>query len=155
MKVERYNYAEQFGPDPGPLLADIRKMLLTGRFILSEEVSRFESEFARYLGVAQVRGVNSGTDALWIALRALGVAEGDEVITHANAFYATVAAIRHAGGVPILVDAAEDSFLMNESEAAAAITPRTRVLLPVHLYGKPTPMTHLMTLARRRGLAIV
>src|SRR5207237_2656415 len=103
MKVERYNYPQQLGNDPTPLLADIRKMLLTGHFILSEEVSRFESEFARYLGVAQVRGVNSGTDALWIALRARGVAEGDEVITHANAFYASVAAIRHAGCVPVLV----------------------------------------------------
>jgi dTDP-4-amino-4,6-dideoxygalactose transaminase len=155
MRVERYNYAEQFGDNVELLLADIRDMLLSGRYILSQEVASFETEFARYLGIPCVRAVNSGTDALQIALRAVGVGPGDEVITHANTFYATVAAIRHVGATPVLVDADERSFLIDESQACAAITPRTRAILPVHLYGKPTPMLGIVDTARRHGIAII
>src|SRR5439155_22274396 len=128
---------------------------MNGDYILTEPVSRFEREFADYLGASHVRGVNSGTDALLIALQALGVGPGDEVITHANTFYATVAAIRHVGATPVLVDADEESFLINESQVIAAVTDRTRVILPVHLYGKPTPMRGLMDLAARHGLYVV
>src|SRR5438105_13497529 len=128
MNISRYNYRSQFGEHTESLVNEIRRMLLNGDYILTEHVSRFEREFASYLGVSHVRGLNSGTDALLIALRALGVGPGREVITHANTFYATVAAIRHAGGMPVLVDADEDSFLIDECQTAASITQRTRVL---------------------------
>ena len=155
MKVSRYNYRSQFGHNPKVLFADIHEMLLGGQYILTDHVARFECEFGEYLGVRNVRGVNSGTDALLIALQAVGVKPGDEVITHANTFYATVAAIRLAGATPVLVDADEDSFLMDERQVANAITERTRIILPVHLYGKPTPMHLLRTLATRHGLRII
>jgi dTDP-4-amino-4,6-dideoxygalactose transaminase len=99
--------------------------------------------------------VNSGTDALTIALMALGVGPGDEVITQANTFHATVAAIRLAGAAPVLVDADAGSFLIDEHQAASAVTSRTRAIIPVHLYGKPTPMRGLLGLAERTGIAIV
>jgi dTDP-4-amino-4,6-dideoxygalactose transaminase len=155
MKVERYNYKSQFTSDPDPLFREIRDMILNGRYILSKEVSEFESKFACYLGVNHMRGVNTGTDSLVIALRALGVGSGDEVITQANTFHATVAAIRHAGATPVLVDADEQSFLLDQSQVDAAITARTRAIIPVHLYGKPTPMEHLLSLANKRGIAVV
>ncbi|MBI4475501.1 MAG: DegT/DnrJ/EryC1/StrS family aminotransferase [Acidobacteria bacterium] len=155
MRVERYNYRAQFGDVPDPLFAEIREMLLQGRYILSAEVRRFEEEFGDYLGIPHVRGVNSGTDALTISLLALGIGRGDEVITQANTFYATVAAIRLVGATPVLVDADEDTFLINEDQVEAAITSRTRVILPVHLYGKPLRMKKLLRIAQRHGLAIV
>jgi dTDP-4-amino-4,6-dideoxygalactose transaminase len=155
MKIERYNYPDQFGDDAAPLLADLRRLLESGQYILTPEVKRFEEAFARFLGARFVRGVNSGTDALILALLALGVGRGDEVITHANTFHATVAAILFAGATPVLVDACEDSFLMDATQVADAVTHRTRVLLPVHLYGKPTPMVPLLELAKKSGLHVV
>jgi dTDP-4-amino-4,6-dideoxygalactose transaminase len=155
MKVARYDYRSQFGEMSESLFADIREMLLSGQYILTDHVSAFERAFAGYLGVPYVNGVNSGTDALVIALRALDVGVGDEVITQANTFYATVAAIRHAGATPVLVDADEESFLIDESQVSSAITSRTRVILPVHLYGKPTPMRGLLNLAGRKELFII
>jgi dTDP-4-amino-4,6-dideoxygalactose transaminase len=137
------------------LLAEIRQMLIGGQYILTDHVAEFERGFADYLGVPHVRRVNCGTDALLIALKALDVGPGDEVITQANTFHATVAAIRHAKATPVLVDADEESFLIDESQISSAITARTRVILPVHLYGKPTPMRSLSDLARRKGLRVI
>jgi dTDP-4-amino-4,6-dideoxygalactose transaminase len=154
MRVERYNYPHQF-ENAESLFAELTEMIRSGRYILSEEVSRFEKEFAKFVGTARAYGVNTGTDALMIALGALGVGPGSEVITQANTFYATVAAIRHAGATPVLVDADENSFLMDEAQVVSAVTSRTRVILPVHLYGKPTPMAGLMALAQKHGLAVV
>jgi dTDP-4-amino-4,6-dideoxygalactose transaminase len=155
MKIGRYNYPSQFGSDVSRLFAELEAMILSGRYVLTSEVAAFEAAFADYVGAKQVCGVNSGTDALILALLALGVGRGDEVITQANTFNATVAAIRLSGATPVLVDADEASFLIDEAQVAAAITPRTRVILPVHLYGKPTPMAGLQALADRNGLELV
>ena len=155
MRVPRYDYRDQFGDDIDALVADIKAMLLSGDYILTREVVRFEREFAASVGADYAVGLNSGTDALVLALRTLGLSPGDEVITHANTFYATVAAVVLSGATPVLVDADEASFLMDVDQAVAAITPRTRVILPVHLYGKPTPMRRLLDVARRHGLHIV
>ncbi len=155
MKVPRYNYPAQFGSDPMPLLAELGEMILQGHYVLAGEVSEFESAFSRYLGVAHVFGVDCGTDALTIALRAIGVAPGDEVITQANTFHATVAAILLAGATPVLADAEESSFLIDQAQAAAAITRRTRAIIPVHICGKPAPMDTLLRLAGREGLTII
>jgi dTDP-4-amino-4,6-dideoxygalactose transaminase len=155
MKVDRYNYASQFGDELHLITEEIRRMLVTGNYILTEEVSHFEAEFANYLGAGYVQGVNTGTDALIIALLAVGIEPGDEVITQANTFNATVTAIIRAGGKPVLVDAEEASFLINESQVETAVTARTRVILPVHLYGKPTPLNRLLALAEKHDLHLV
>jgi dTDP-4-amino-4,6-dideoxygalactose transaminase len=155
MKVGRYNYPDQFGGDPGALLAQIGEMLLAGRSVLTTEVARFESDLAAMLDVRYVRGVNSGTDALILALRACGVEPGREVITQANTFHATVAAIRLCGARPVLVDAEERGFSLDARQLAAAITPRTAAVIPVHLYGKPAPMRAVMDHVRGRDIVVV
>jgi dTDP-4-amino-4,6-dideoxygalactose transaminase len=155
VRVSRYNYKEQFGDDIATLMDDIRIIVESGKCILSDDVSDFEQRFGEYLGMDCVSGVNSGTDALVIALLALGVGPGDEVITQANTFNATVAAIRLVGAIPVLVDAQEDSFLIDHSQLEPAITARSRVLIPVHLFGKPTRMEEIKAIASRYNLAIV
>jgi len=155
MKVGRYNYAHQLGDDIDPLMADLRAMLVGGRYELTAEVKQFEQQLAQFLGARFVRGVNTGTDALVIALRALGIGRGDEVITQANTFHATVGAIDLVGATPVLVDVDPQTFLIDRAQLRDAIGPRTRVLVPVHLYGKPTPMAEIVALAEERGLFVV
>lgn len=155
MKVGRYNYLHQLGENIDPLMSDLREMLISGRYELTPEVKEFEAQLARYLGAKHVRGVNTGTDALVISLRALGIGPGDEVITQANTFYATVAAIHLVGATPVLADADDQTFLIDKRQLREAIGPKTRALLPVHLYGKPTPMNDVMALAEARGLFVI
>jgi dTDP-4-amino-4,6-dideoxygalactose transaminase len=155
MEVARYDYAAQFGDEIGALLSDIGRMLVGGRYVLTDEVREFEDAFAAYLGASYVYGVGSGTDALILALMALGVRAGDEVITQANTFYATAAAVRLVGAVPVLVDARVDSYLIDDEQICAAVTSRTRAVIPVHLYGKPTPLEALRRFAAARGFEIV
>ena len=155
MKVARYNYAHQLGADIEPLIADLRAMLVGGRYELTAEVKQFEAELAQFLGARFVRGVNTGTDALVVALRALGIGPGDEVITQANTFNATVGAITLVGAEPVLVDVDPETFLIDKQQLSNAIGPRTRVLMPVHLYGKPTPMAEIVALAEAHGLFVI
>jgi dTDP-4-amino-4,6-dideoxygalactose transaminase len=136
-------------------MVELRSMLLQGSYILTREVQDFERAFASYCGCNFARGVNTGTDAILIALRALGIGPGDEVITQANTFHATVAAIELSGATPVLVDAEEESFLMDVSQVPSAITTRTRVIMPVHLYGKPTPMIRLLDIAQRAQVHLI
>jgi dTDP-4-amino-4,6-dideoxygalactose transaminase len=153
--IRRYNYPAQFGEDVQPLLEDMARLLINGPYVLTEEVARFESEFADYLGVRHTRGVNTGTDALVVALLAAGIGRGDEVMTQANTFNATVTAICLSGARPVLVDADEETFLIAESQVESAINRKTRALMPVHLYGKPTPLDRLLTMADRHGLHLI
>src|SRR5256885_10984777 len=155
MKVARYNYAHQLGADIEPLIADLRAMLVGGRYELTAEVKQFEAELAQFLGARFVRGVNTGTEALVVALRALGIGPGDEVITQANTFNATVGAITLVGAEPVLVDVDPETFLIDKKQLSDAIGPRTRVLMPVHLYGKPTPMAEIVALAEAHGLFVI
>jgi dTDP-4-amino-4,6-dideoxygalactose transaminase len=124
-------------------------------YILGEEVSRFEERYARYCGVDHGVGVASGTDALLLALRAAGVGPGDEVITSAHTFTATVMAIRAAGARPVLVDCQRDTALLDVEGVAAAVTGRTRALMPVHLYGQAVAIEELQALARDHGLVVI
>lgn len=133
----------------------VASVLASGIVILGPEVEAFEAEFADYVGARHAVGVASGTDALALALRALGVVAGDEVITVANAGVPVAAAIRAAGAVPRFVDVLPDSLLMDPAAAAAAIGPRTQCLLPVHLYGQVLPIAALAALAERAGIALV
>ncbi len=135
--------------------AAIAGVLDAGRFVLGEEVDRLEQEFAAYVGAAHGVAVNSGTSALHVALLALGVGPGDEVITVPHTFVATVAAILYTGARAVLVDIDPRTFNMDPNRLAAAITPRTKAILPVHLYGQPADMNPILDIARHYGLAIV
>ncbi len=142
-----------------PLLAEVaarqRAVLEGGRYILGPEVEAFESEFAAYLGVAECVGVANGTDALTIALRALGIERGDEVVLPALTFYANAEAVVNAGADPVFCDVDPETLCMTADSASAAITERTAALLPVHLFGNPAPMGELTDLAGRHGLALL
>ena len=113
----------------------MQRVLRSGRYVLADEVRAFEQEFARYLGVKHTVGVNSGTDAIMMALWALGVGRGDEVITTPFTAIPTYSAIRHLGATAVFVDIDPRTFLMDLDQVAAAITPRTRAVVPVHLFG--------------------
>lgn len=142
-----------------PLLPELRdafeRILTGGHFILGREVERFEDACARHLGVAHAIGVSSGTDALMVALMALGVGPGAEVITTAYSFFATASAIARLGARPVFVDIREDTFNLDENKVEAAITSRTRALVPVHLFGQACNMPPLLALAQRHGFAVV
>ena len=132
-----------------------RRVHDSGWFILGPELEAFETAFAEYNAVAHAVGVANGTDAIEIALRAGGVGAGDEVITVAHTAVATVCAVERAGAAPVLVDIEARTYTIDVAAAEAAITPRTKALLPVHLYGQPADLTALADLAARRGLLLI
>lgn len=134
-----------------PQQGAIQEVLRSGQFILGPEVEALERELAAYLGVRHAITLNSGTDALVIALRALGVGPGDEVITTPFTFFATVEAICHAGATPVFADIDPDTFTLDPDLAAAAVTPRTRAIVPVHLFGHAAEMARLRDLAGAHG----
>jgi dTDP-4-amino-4,6-dideoxygalactose transaminase len=136
------------------LLAAVGEVIDGGRFILGEQVAEFERRFADLCGVRFAVGVNSGTDALILALRALGIGPGDEVITAPNSFVASAGAIRLAGGTPVFVDV-DATYNLDPAGIAAAVTARTRAILPVHLTGRPCDMDPITRIADDRGLAVI
>ena len=122
---------------------------------IGPNVKAFDEEFAAFCGAKHAIGVGSGTDALQLVIRALGISSGDEVITVSHTFFATVEAVLYSGARPILVDVDEKTFNMDIAAAAQAITPRTKAIMPVHLYGRTIDMKPLLALARDRGLHII
>lgn len=154
MNIERYNYYRQFD-NIDVLLSELKAMILNGNYILTDIVEEFETKFSQHTGVSFTQGVNSGTDALVIALKILGIGKNDEVITQANTFYATVAAIKMAGAVPVLVDADEKTYNISVEQLDSAITKKTKAILPVHLYGKPAPMECITQLCTKNNLFLV
>lgn len=135
--------------------AAIANVLESSAFILGSEVAAFEQEFAAYSGAKFGIGVNSGTSALHLALLAAGVGEGDEVITTPFTFVASVAAVEYTGARPVLVDIDPCSYNIDVHRIEAAITPRTKVILPVHLYGQPADMDPILAIARRHTLTVI
>jgi dTDP-4-amino-4,6-dideoxygalactose transaminase len=133
----------------------IASVLESGEFILGSEVAAFEREFAAYCGARYCIGLNSGTSALHLAMLAAGVGPGDEVITVPFTFVATVAAIHYAGGTPVFVDIDRTSCTMDPGQLEHAITPRTKAIVPVHLYGQPAHMDPILEIARRYGIVVV
>jgi dTDP-4-amino-4,6-dideoxygalactose transaminase len=125
------------------------------QFTLGSEVAKFEEEFAAFSGARFGVGVNSGTSALHLALLAAGIGPGDEVITIPFTFVATVAAIRYTGATPVFVDIDPRTFNMDPAGLEAAITPRTRAIMPVHLYGQPADMDEILAVARKHGLVVI
>jgi dTDP-4-amino-4,6-dideoxygalactose transaminase len=135
--------------------AAIARVLDRGWFVLGEEGERFEREFAAWLGGSHAVGVASGTDAVELALRALGIGAGDEVITQANTCVPTVAAIERCGAQPVLCDVEPEGATMDPQSLEAAITPRTAAIVAVHLYGQCADMAAIGAIADRRGIALV
>ncbi len=133
----------------------INRVLESGRFIMGEDVKLFEKEVAEYLGVKHAIGVNSGTDALVIGLKALGIGEGDEVITTPFSFFATAESISNVGAKPVFADIEADSFNINPEIIKSKITSHTKAILPVHLYGQPAAMNQIMKIAESHGLKVI
>jgi dTDP-4-amino-4,6-dideoxygalactose transaminase len=133
----------------------VMRVLNRGRYILGEEVQAFEAEFAAYLGVAYGIGVGSGTEGLHLALAACGIGSDDEVITVSHTAVATVAAIEQAGATPVLVDIDPDFYSIDPRRIAAAITPKTKGIIPVHLYGQPADLDPIMEIAAEYQLRVI
>jgi dTDP-4-amino-4,6-dideoxygalactose transaminase len=133
----------------------VRQVFERGDFILGAAVERFEAEFAAYIGTKHAIGVASGLDAIELALRAAGIGPGDEVITSANTFIATVLAILAVGARPVLVDADPDRYTIDPAGLSAAITSRTRAIVPVHLFGQPVDVDAVLAVAHRHNLVVV
>jgi dTDP-4-amino-4,6-dideoxygalactose transaminase len=135
--------------------AAVARILESSQFVLGEEVAGFEREFAAYCGAAEGVAVNSGTSALHLAFLAAGIGPGDEVITVPHTFVATVAAIRYTGARPVFVDIDPVTFNLDPARIEAAITPCTRAIVPVHLYGQTADMDPILEIAGRRQLVVV
>jgi dTDP-4-amino-4,6-dideoxygalactose transaminase len=135
--------------------AAIAAVLDGNRYILGPQTQAFEQEFAAYLGVRFASGVGSGTEALHVALRACHIGAGDEVITVSHTAVATVAAIELAGATPVLVDIDPITYTIDPEKIEAAITPRTKAIIPVHLYGAAAPLQPIVDLARRHSLTVI
>jgi dTDP-4-amino-4,6-dideoxygalactose transaminase len=146
--------ARQHAAIKDELLAAVGKVLDHGNFVLGPEVEEFERRFAELCGTQFSVGVNSGTDALVLALRSLSIGPGDEVITAVNSFVASASCIALVGARPVLVDVRAD-YNLDPRAVEAAITPRTKAILPVHLTGRPADMDSICSLARRRGLFVI
>lgn len=153
-KIPYVNIPLQHAALKDELLAAIGDVIDQGQFILGPQVEQFEKEFAELCCVEHAIGVNSGTDALVLALQALGVGPGDEVITAPNSFVATATAIVLAGAKPVFVDVSED-YNLDPGELAGAITPRTKAILPVHLTGRPCDMAPILEFARHNDLEVI
>jgi len=139
----------------GELAAAIEEVIEASAFAGGPFVSLFEDEFATYCGVEHVVGVGSGTDAIWLALLALGVGPGDEVITSPMTFIATVEAISRTGAKPVFVDINETTYTINHEHLGCALSSRTKVILPVHLFGQMADMDQIIKFAERHGLFVV
>jgi dTDP-3-amino-2,3,6-trideoxy-4-keto-D-glucose/dTDP-3-amino-3,4,6-trideoxy-alpha-D-glucose/dTDP-2,6-dideoxy-D-kanosamine transaminase len=150
-----WDYRREYEELREEILAAVDRVFKSGQLILGQEGVTFERAMAGYVGVSGGVGVNSGTDAIYIALAAAGVAAGDEVITVPNTAVPTVSAIRVLGARPVFVDIRDDDFLMDVGQIEAAITPRTKAIVPVHLYGQCADLDPLMNIASRHGLAVI
>ena len=136
-------------------MAAAERVLASSQFVLGPEGRALEADLAALAGARHAVGVGSGTDALRLALSALGVARGDEVLTPAFSFVASATTIMMTGARPVFVDVDPETLTMDPEAAARALTPRTRVVMPVHLYGHPAAIDRLAALARPRGLALL
>jgi dTDP-4-amino-4,6-dideoxygalactose transaminase len=150
----RYSPLGQQYADPEPIFKELRELVLSGDFTLGKPVAEFEAMFAKMLGVKHAIGVGSGTDACKIPLKALGVGPGDEVITCANTFWATVGAINEVGAKPVFVDCT-DNFCIDVNRIERVITPKTKAIMPVHLTGDAVNMEAVLAIANKYNLPVV
>ena len=145
----------QFARVKDETLKAVENTLVTGAYILGPEVAEFEKEFAAYCEAGYSAGVNNGTNAIYLALLGAGIEPGDEVITVPHTFIATVAAIRYAGATPVLVDVDPQTYTMDPAAFEKAITPRTKAVIPVHIYGQPADMDSILAIAKTHNLTVI
>jgi len=155
MSVPFVNLKAQYKSIKPEIDTAIKRVISGQNFILGSELEAFEKEFANYLDTRYVVGVNSGTDGLILALLALGIGKGDEVITPANSYVATTTAIVFVGARPILVDCDPNTYQIDVKRVEKAITKKTKAILPVHLYGAPAPLDKLQIIAKRNKLFLI
>ncbi|GAB3465299.1 DegT/DnrJ/EryC1/StrS family aminotransferase [Actinophytocola sediminis] len=150
-----WDYLTEYENERTDILDAVDQVFRSGKLVLGDSVAGFQSEFAEYHGVRHCVGVDNGTNALKLGLQALGIGEGDEVITVSNTAAPTVVAIDGTGARPVFVDIRRTDYLMDVEQVEAAITPRTKCLVPVHLYGQCVDMAPLKSLADRHNLTIL
>ncbi len=155
MPVPLLDLNRQNAPLHDELMAACERVLRSGHFILGPEVEAFERECSEYLGGVHTIAVSSGTDAILLALMALGIGPGDEVICPAFTFFATAGCITRVGATPVFTDVQESTFNIDPLDVARRVTPRTKAIIPVHLFGQSADLDSLTALAKQRGLAII
>jgi dTDP-4-amino-4,6-dideoxygalactose transaminase len=155
MRVPLVDLSAQYQLIRGEVMQAIEDVLDSMHLFLGPQLRAFEDEFAAYCGARYCVGVANGTDALHLALRAAGIGQGDEVVTVAHTFFATAEAIVMAGATPVFVDIDPDTYLMDVTQVEARLTPRTRAIMPVHLYGQMVDMDPLMDIAARHNLVVI
>lgn len=155
MEVPFIDLSEQYNSVKDEIDAGLKKVFQKGNFILGEEEKNFEKAFAQYCGAQFGVGVNSGTDALYLALAALDIEAGDEVILPTHTFIATALCISYTGATPVLVDIEKDTYNLDPKKLKAAITKNTKAILPVHIYGQPANMDEINALAKQHGLKVI
>jgi dTDP-4-amino-4,6-dideoxygalactose transaminase len=153
--IPAFDIKQQYSIIEAEVSAAVLEVLASGRYIGGPIVANFEQQFADYTGVSECVGCNSGTDALFLALKALNIGAGDEVITTPFTFIATAEVISAVGAVPVFVDIDATTFNLNVEQVAAAITPKTKAIIPVHLFGQPADLTELMDVAQAHNLLVV
>ena len=155
MKVEFYGHVRQYRNIQKEIDANIQQVLLSGQYVMGPMLKRFEEELARYHGMKYAIGLGNGTDAIWLALMALSIGPGDEVITHPNTFFATAEAIWIAGATAVFVDCDPKSKCIDPAKIEAAITPKTKAIVPVHLYGQCADVPAIKKTADKHKLRLV
>jgi len=155
MQVQFIDFYPQYETVQSEIEKGLKEVFRKGDFILGEEAEQFENEFAAYCGVKYGIGVNSGTDALYLALGALDIGTGDEVILPTHTFIATALCISYTGAKPVFVDIEESTYNIDPKAIAKAITPKTKAILPVHIYGQAANMAEINALAQKNGIKVV
>jgi dTDP-4-amino-4,6-dideoxygalactose transaminase len=153
--IPMINLSRQFKSLEPELLKAVTEVLGSSRYVLGPKVREFEKKISGYLGVEETVGVASGTDALHISIRALGIENGDEVITSPFSFFATAESILYEGATPVFVDIEPDTFNLNVDDIERKITNRTRAILPVHMFGLPADINRIMDVARKHELNVI
>ncbi|MFA5261447.1 MAG: DegT/DnrJ/EryC1/StrS family aminotransferase [Candidatus Omnitrophota bacterium] len=155
MKVPFIDFSGQYEAIKDEIDANLKAVFRKGNFILGQEEKQFEEDFARYCGARYAVGVNSGTDALFLALESMDIGGGDEVILPTHTFIATALCVSYTGATPVFVDIEETTYNMDAASLQSAITDRTKVIIPVHLYGQAANMDEIKAVARPHGIKVV
>ena len=155
MKVPMLDLVAEHAPYRGELLAAFERVLDSGRFVLGPEVEAFEREIAAWIGAPHAIGVSNGSDALLLALQAVGVGPGDEVICPTYTFFATAGAVARLGGKPVFVDSAECCYNLRADQVVAKISPKTKAIIAVHLFGQCADMDPILTAAKKHGIPVI
>ena len=155
MKVEFYGHVRQYNNIKAEIDQNIKTVIESGQYVMGPMLKKFEGELAAYHGTKYAIGLANGTDAIWLALMALGVGPGDEVITHPNTFFATAEAIWIAGATAVFVDCDPMTKCIDPSKIEAAITPKTKAIIPVHLYGQCADMKAIRKIADKHKLFVI